>query len=137
MRIKRLTFDLECPVCGNPFRGLRWCLLSGHTKSCGCLRLLPKTHGLYKSPEHNSWGSMCQRVRNPNHIDYKNYGGRGITICERWSKFENFLADMGKRPSGTSIDRINNDGNYEPGNCRWATRKQQNNNRRDNRGVLA
>jgi hypothetical protein len=74
---------------------------------------------------------MWQRCTNPNHKGYKNYGGRGITVCERWDSFKNFYADMGEAPEGRSLDRINNDGNYEPSNCRWATRKEQAQNSRN------
>ena len=115
-------------------------LRSGHTKSCGCLSVAlvierSTRHGGARrhahTSEHRSWAHMKERCRNAECNDYANYGGRGIRVCERWESFENFLADMGPRPSAKhSIDRINNDGNYEPGNCRWATRCQQNSNQR-------
>lgn len=90
-------------------------LLHGHAKASGPTRT------------YNSWANMRQRCNNPKVRDFHNYGGRGITVCERWTKFENFLADMGEVPDGMELDRYpNNDGNYEPSNCRWATRKQNN-----------
>jgi hypothetical protein len=93
---------------------------------------LPK-HGGSRSVEYRIWNLMKQRCSNPKKQSYQNYGGRGVTVCERWNDFANFLADMGARPSGNhSIDRIDNDRGYEPDNCRWATPEQQHRNRRDN-----
>jgi hypothetical protein len=83
----------------------------------------------------NSWKAMRDRCRNPKNQDYKNYGGRGITVCTRWASFVNFLEDMGERLAGTTLDRIDGDGNYESGNCRWATPKEQANSRRPRRRV--
>jgi hypothetical protein len=118
-------------------------LRSGHTTSCGCWMRehnarLHFTHGeaasrtrnQKRTTEYQIWHSMRKRCFDPNCPAYKHYGGRGITICKRWLKFENFLADMGRRPKGKSIDRVNNNGDYKKSNCRWATAKQQVNNRR-------
>lgn len=105
-------------------------LRSGSTKSCGCKRNdghnnYRHGHSARKTTTYRSWKEMRQRCTNPNNDKWKWYGGRGITICARWSEFANFLEDMGERPEGKTIDRINSDGNYELANCRWATPKQQ------------
>jgi hypothetical protein len=85
-----------------------------------------------RDPTYVVWFTMKDRCSRPRHISYAYYGGRGIKVCERWQKFRNFLADMGERPPGTQLDRLNSDGDYEPGNCRWVTAKQNSRNRRDN-----
>lgn len=110
----------------------------GRTKSCGCLKNVSyaSTHGLSGTPEHVVWSGIKQRCNNKNSGKYMYYGGRGISICKEWADFSVFLKDMGKRPDKTfSIDRINNNGNYEPSNCVWKSRISQMNNTRGNRVV--
>lgn len=114
-------------ICGNTVIVNGGHLRSGTIKSCGCLQRLPFRHTL----TYSSWNSMKSRCLNPKFPKYKNYGGRGIKICERWMKFDNFLEDMGERPEDKTLDRYpNNDGNYEPGNCRWATSAEQQHHRK-------
>lgn len=102
----------------------------GITRSCGCIRKeeakkATKTHGLTNSRIYKTWDGMIQRCTNPKTPSYKWYGARGISVCKDWFVFENFYKDMGDRPIGMSLDRINNDGNYEPLNCKWSTSKEQ------------
>lgn len=103
-------------------------LRSGHTTSCGCLKGL-RRHGLCRASEYKVWQGMKDRCSNPNRKGYKYYGGRGIRVCDRWMDFGNFIADMGSRPPERfSIERLDNDKGYEPGNCKWATREEQSKN---------
>lgn len=112
---------------------------NGKSKSCGCIskeihRKLKTIHGKSKTPEYRSWCSIKERCYNKKNNRYYRYGGRGIVICDRWlNSFENFISDMGERPSAEySIERINNDGNYEPSNCKWATIEEQASNKSSN-----
>jgi hypothetical protein len=105
-----------------------------HVVACNGNWLVKQTErtAILKTRTHQAWQHMKQRCADANHKDFHSYGGRGIRVCERWLRFENFLADMGEKSAGMTLDRKDNDGNYEPDNCRWASPKQQGNNTRRN-----
>ena len=122
--------------CGRETKVKGSLLKNGKTKSCGCLRKETTrstmlTHSMSHTLAYLSWSSMKQRCTNPNYVGYKNYGERGIAICERWDKFENFYEDMGDKPDGLMLERIDNNKGYSPENCCYATRKAQNKNKRN------
>lgn len=138
---RRAHWSCRCD-CGTVVIADAYDIKAGHTRSCGCLRsevtkAIFTTHGGRRTPEYRSWMSMLQRCLNPRVRNYPDYGGRGVTVCERWrgqNGAAHFLADMGPRPSPAhSLDRTDNSKGYEPGNCRWATRVEQGSNKRNNR----
>ncbi|MER6976009.1 hypothetical protein [Streptomyces carpinensis] len=126
--------EVRCD-CGTE-KSVRFLDLGRYTKSCGCLRtelLVERStrHGHAGTSLYMTWEDMVARCTRPSHKKWADYGGRGITVCDRWRDFANFLADMGERPPGLELDRIDNNRGYEPNNCRWTDRSTQMKNRRD------
>jgi hypothetical protein len=138
---REATWQCKCD-CGNTTTVRAGDLMSGKTQSCGCFgkekRLEANvSHGMSHNSTYSSWKAMKKRCNNPNEIDYKYYGGRGVIVCTRWkNSFENFYSDMGEKPKGLTLERIDNNKGYSPENCYWATRSQQSRNTRTNRMII-
>ena len=138
-RASRRRIECKC-LCGAFTLVLPFHLSAGRTRSCGCLMVQNRVKGtkfrhgesIYtrRTTEYYIWVGIRARCNNPKEPAYKWYGAKGVSVCPRWDRFENFLADMGRRPHGRSLDRIDPFGNYEPGNCRWATAMEQRHNQR-------
>lgn len=133
------TWNCVCE-CGTERVVTSTSLIGGYSKSCGCGRHPSEwttSHGHQRggkqSPTYMTWRSMLRRCSDAGHPSYKDYGGRGIKVCDQWKSFEVFLSDMGERPKGKNLDRIDCNSDYSVGNCRWVTNKENNNNRRNNR----
>lgn len=124
--------------CGNEKVVTGGALRSGHSKSCGCFMRNGGSALGYSKPmtkEYKAWASIQERCYNPKNKRFKDYGGRGVVLCDRWRDFRNFLIDMGHAPPGFQLERTDNDGNYEKSNCKWASRVEQGNNKRNNRRI--
>ncbi len=144
LKKSKTLYKYECLcVCGKTATVHRYDLIKSHTQSCGCLQqeataAASRTHGLTHTPTYNSWYAMRQRCHYKGSISYPRYGARGIKVCKRWrDSFKNFITDMGTRPKGYYLDRIDNSGDYTPSNCKWSTKKDQARNRRTSRMITA
>lgn len=136
--LKQVVWVCDCD-CGGETLVPASSLSSGNTRSCGCLLQDTITkHGGAGKRSYNTWRAMIRRCNNPEDKDYPRYGGKGITVCDRWLDYTVFAEDMGEPPDGHTLDRVDNSGGYCPENCRWATLRQQNRNSRHhaNKGVM-